>query len=883
MTVRRPSGRDQFPGENVARDEKYVLNYDSGALMIRVEQLRGWVETQADRLRPRAISWLARLRVLLALALRWLAAAWKAAQERLRPVAAAAGPQARRARAVLPQAASGALDGVLPAAARAMGAVRHQVEAGRDARGSARELRDSQGRRLRASAYALGPEGIKHGRRRVRAGTPHVAGSLLPAAVKIGLVVLVAGVGFLGSSSVYINYAADLPDAHQITSNPLPEDTMIYSADGTLLADVHHQNDPQHYYESLDQMGRWLPDATIAVEDSGFWTEPGIDVFAMGRAAFIDYRQKQAVQGASTITQQLVKVRLTGNEVSIDRKIREAVLAIQVEHTYTKRQILEQYLNSIDYGNHARGSLAASRVYFHKDTKDLDLAQASMLAGIPQSPFNNDPFAYWDHAKARQLEVLKAMVRTHKITQEQADEAYAEDLSPPQHMFNPTAQVLAAPAFVDWVEAQVADKYGTEALFGGGLRVQTTINMQLEAQAQKAVSDQVNTYRNLYRESQGAMTAIDPRTGAVMAMVGSANTGTQYNFAWRNPRSPGSSFKIYTYTAAIESGKYTMSTMIPDTPVTVVMGQGEPNYSPKNFDGSSHGTMQLQQAMGNSYNVPAVKVEMSIGVDRVADMAKRMGAPPFQAVYAADGSATWSNTGPSSSFGPSLTLGGYPETPLQMATGASVLGAQGVYHQPYGIASITASDGTQIFKADPNNGARQVLDPKVAYIMEQIMSNDANRSRAFGANSALTLPGRRVGAKTGTAEVFSDGWTVGYTPSLASAFWFGNPDYTLMVYGRDAIQTAAPAWHAFMMGALDTLNAPPDEWFSEPPGLGHANVGGQPVWLLPGTNANQPMPPLPGNVHSSGTACPPPGPNPNPNNGNNPNPNNQACPAKPNG
>src|SRR5947209_7338985 len=206
MTVRRPAGRDHFPAENVARDEKYVLNYDSGALMIRVEQVRGWVETQAERLRPRAALLLARLRVL-----------------------------------------------------------------------AARALRDSQGRRLRASAYALGPEGIKHGRRRARAGTPRLAGSLLPAAAKIGLVVLVAGFGFLASSSVYINYAADLPDAHQITSNPLPEDTMIYASDGTtLLADVHKPDDPQHYYESLDQMGKWLPDATIAIEDSGFWTEPGI-------------------------------------------------------------------------------------------------------------------------------------------------------------------------------------------------------------------------------------------------------------------------------------------------------------------------------------------------------------------------------------------------------------------------------------------------------------------------------------------------------------------------------------------------------------------------------------------------------------------------------
>jgi membrane peptidoglycan carboxypeptidase len=858
-----------------------VLNYDSGALMIRVEQVRGWVEAQAQRLRPGAVSFLGRVRVLLAIVLGWLATASTAANQRLRPMAAAAAPQARRARAVLPQAASGAFDGVMPAAVRAMGAVRHQVEAGRDARGTARELRDSHGRRLRASAYALGPEGIKHGRRRVRGGSPHVAGSLLPAAVKIGLVVLVAGFGFLASSSVYINYAADLPDAHQITSNPLPEDTMIYAADGTLLADVHKPDDPQHYYESLDQMGKWLPDATIAIEDSGFWTEPGIDVFAMGRAAWIDWRQKQAVQGASTITQQLVKVRLTGNEVSIDRKIREAVLAVQVEHTYTKRQILEQYLNSIDYGNHARGSLAAARVYFHKDTKDLDLAQASMLAGLPQSPFNNDPFTYWDHAKARQLEVLKAMVRTHKITQEQAEEAYAEDVSPPTHMFSPTTQVLGAPAFVDWVETKIASKYGTEALFGGGLHVQTTINMQLQAEAQKAVSDQINAYGRLYRESQGAMTAIDPRTGAVLAMVGSANSGTQYNFAWNVPRSPGSSFKIYTYTAAIESGKYTMATMIPDTPVSITCGQGCPTYAPKNFDGGYHGTLQLQQAMGNSYNVPAVKVEMTLGVDRVVDTARRMGAPPFQPHYAADGSVTFKNDDPASTFGPSLTLGGYPETPLQMATGASVLGAQGVYHEPYGIASIMASDGTQIFKADPNNGARQVLDPKVAYIMEQIMSNDDNRTRAFGRGSDLTLPGRRVGAKTGTAEVFSDGWTVGYTPSLASAFWFGNPDYTLMAFGRDAIQTAAPAWHAFMVSALNTLAAPPGEWYAEPPGLGHATVGGQPVWLLPGTNANQPMPALPSNVHSSTTAPCPPGQNPN--NGNNQNQNNPACQPKPTG
>ena len=834
--------------------------------MIRVERVRVWMESQADRARPGLASLKARLRVLLAVVVPRLRGASEvtgdrlrgasvATSDRLRPVLATLEPQAKRARSALPRAASSALDGMLPAAAGIVGAVRHQVEAGRDTRPTPRDLRDSQGRRLRASAYAFGPDGPRHGRRRVKPGAPHVAGSLIPAAVKVGLVVLIAGFGFLASSSAYINYAADLPDAHTITSVPLDEDTLIYAGDGTVLADLHKQDSPQHYYESLDQMGKWLPDATIAIEDSGFWTEPGIDVLAMGRAAWIDWRSKQAVQGASTITQQLVKLRLTGNEPSIDRKIKEAVLAIQVEHTYTKRQILEEYLNSVDYANHARGTLAAARVYFHKDTKDLDLAQASMLGGIPQSPLYNNPFAHWDQAKSRQNQVLQAMVRTHRITQEQADEAFAEDLSPPDHMFGPYPQELdATKTFAHWVEQQVSAKYGEQALLGGGLRIKTTINMQLQAEAQKAIVDQVDFGRYRYRESQGAMTAIDPRTGAVVAMVSSADPtakGGAYDFAWNVPRSPGSSMKMYTYTAAIESGKYTMSTMIPDTPISIVMGQGEPNYEPKNYDRGYHGTLQLQQAMGNSYNVPAVKVEMTLGVPRVVDMARRMGAPPLVPHFQADGSAQFTNDDPTSTFGPSLTLGGYGETPLQMATGASVLGAQGAYHQPFGITSISASDGTEIFKADPNKGAHQVLDPKVAYIMEQIMSNDANRTKAFGANSALTLPGRRVAAKTGTAETFSDGWTVGYTPSLAAAFWFGNPDYTLMAYNADAIQTAAPAWHAFMQAALDTLKAPGDEWFAEPPGLGHANVGGEPVWLLPNTSPNQPMPPLPSNVRTS--------------------------------
>jgi len=401
---------------------------------------------------------------------------------------------------------------------------------------------------------------------------PILAGGWLPAGIKLFLVFLIAGGTFLGSSSAYINFAADLPDAHAIAAQPLPEDTHIYAADGkTLMADLHLEG-VQHYYEPLSQSGKLLPEATIAIEDANFYHEPGIDMQGMVRAAWVNYREHRTAQGASTITQQLVKLRLLDSSVTIDRKVKEAVLALQVEHTYSKQQILEQYLNTVHFGNNAQGSLAASRIYFHKETKDLDLAQASMLAGIPQSPLYNSPINNWDRAKTRQREVLDAMVRNHYVTRDQADLAYAEDLRPPQHMFTPTPQVLMAPGFTYWVIDQLTAKYGQKAVLGGGLNVVTTLNPTLQALAEKAIVDNVriNGYRGF---SQGALVSLDPHTGAVVAMVGAADTsqnGGQYNMALQ-VRNPGSSFKVFTYTAAIASGK----------PLVTVVTVGESGVSPK--------------------------------------------------------------------------------------------------------------------------------------------------------------------------------------------------------------------------------------------------------------------------------------------------------------
>lgn len=751
------------------------------------------------------------------------------------------GLQEARLRRALPSRA--ALEEVGRLGADLLAALRREVDEARASRPRPAPLRDAKGRRLRASAHRIGAPGGFGPRQGGGNLPPHRRGSVLSPVLKAGVVCLVGALAFLGSSFAYIDFTAALPDVHAITAEPLPEDTIIYAADGSVLADLHPEG-IQHYYQPLSAMGRWLPEATVATEDANFWNEPGIDPAGIARAAWVDWRHRQPVQGASTITQQLVKLRLTGNQPTFERKLKEAILALQLEHTYTKQQILEQYLNTIHYSNNAQGSLAAARIYFRRDTKDLDLAQAAMLAGIPQSPFYNDPFTHWENAKARQREVLQAMVHSGYISQEQADRAYAEDLRPPAHMFKAGPQVLAAPGFVEWVTQQLVQRFGQKTTLGGGLRVHTTLDPRLQAIAENAVVGNVNNNRDK-GVTQGAMVAIDPRTGAVLAMVGSdpSGPGHEFDFAVWPPRNPGSSMKLWTYTAAIESGKYTMVTPVVDSPIAINAPGQEPNYRPQNYDGRFHGVCEVQKCLGNSLNVPAVKVEISTGIERVVDVARRVGAPPWfpdpssPSGYRSDVPAFW--------YGASLTLGGYGETPLQQATGAATLAALGVYHQPYGIAYITTADGRLVFKADPARTAKQVVDPRVAFIMATMLSDDNNRAMIFGRGSALTLPNRRVAAKTGTTDDFKDAWTVGFTPSLASAFWFGDPQWRPMQRGFDAVYAAAPAWHVFMDQALNTMGANPSEWFAPPAGLTQMSWGGRTLYLLPGTAPWQAPPPLP--------------------------------------
>ncbi len=679
------------------------------------------------------------------------------------------------------------------------------------------------------------PNGIRR-----RASAPKVLSKgkiSRPAGWVVRLVVLlvVAIPSLIITSPGYVAFADKLPDPSQVATT-VPEDTLIYAADNqTLLADLHPPG-YQSYFEPLSEMGTLLPEAVISIEDRNFYDEPGIDPQGIVRASVVDLQSHSTAQGASTITQQLVKLRLVGNETTLDRKMREALLAFEIERRYTKAQILEWYLNSVFFANTAWGTAAGSKVYFHTQTKDLDLAQASMLAGIIRGPTLYNPLVNWTSAKQRQKTVLDAMIRDGKITAADAAKAFAEDLSPPKHMFMPENHVVA-PSFVRYVTGLLLSKYGSDITYTGGLRVITTLNPALQTLGQRVVTDNITAlrYRNV---TQGALVAVDPTTGAIVTMVGSANPsayGGQYNLAVWPPRNPGSSMKIYTYTAAIASGKFTMTTPVVDSKFSYRDPASGEVYAPHNYDGKYHGTCQLQACMGNSLNIPAVKVELGIGVSAVVQMARSMGAPPYQLHgYDANGNPNYTTDDPLNTFGPSLTLGGYGETPLQMATGASVLATQGLLRRPYGINVITR--GAQLVYMHEQDPGTRVLDARVAFIMQAIMSNDNNRAMIFGRNSLLTLRGRHVGVKTGTSDSFADAWTVGYTPHLVTAVWGGNADWRVkMTKNSDSYYIAAPMWHSFMQQALDTMGRG-DEWYTEPAGLTNATCKGQPVYFLPGTS-----------------------------------------------
>lgn len=607
----------------------------------------------------------------------------------------------------------------------------------------------------------------------------------------------------------YAWIASDLPYPDEMdTLKSNFQSTRFYDREGNLLHETFDPNAGRRVEVPLDRISPYLIQATVSTEDANFYEHSGVDPVALARAVYYAVLEREFVSGASTIPQQLVKMLFLSPERSWQRKIKEAILATEVSRTYTKDQILQIYLNEVYYGNLAYGINAATETYFGKSPSDLTLAEAALLAGLPQLPAYYDPYTYPDRAKNRQAVVLGLMVESNLITPQQADEAWLEPLN-----YVPLSYEFDSPHFVLYVRQQLEELFRQQGLEKAGLKITTSLNPQLQDLAEQVVSEQVATLvaRNV---SNGALVALEPDTGQILALVGSADFDNveidgQVNMAVA-PRQPGSSIKPFVYLAAFEQQNWTPGTLIADIEQEFPDGANPP-YVPTNYDMREHGMVTVRSALANSYNIPAVRALQTVTLPEFLNVARRLGITTL--------------TRPD--YGLSLSLGG-GEVPLLEMTGAfAVLANNGVRQPPVAILKIEDNTGNVICDVATDipcrfgggSSGEQVIDPGHAYLLTAILSDNAARTPAFGANSALNL-GRPAAAKTGTTNDYRDSLTVGYTPQLVAGVWVGNTDNSPMdqVAGSSG---AALVWNRFMNAALANT---PVENFAPPPGIENVEI-----------------------------------------------------------
>jgi 1A family penicillin-binding protein len=587
-----------------------------------------------------------------------------------------------------------------------------------------------------------------------------------------------------GLAAGYVAIAADLPSPEALRAQSAGfVSTQIYDRNGRLLYEIMDPSGGRRILVPYEQISPHLINATVATEDARFWHHPGVDPIGIVRAVFQNVKGGGIVSGASTIPQILVRNVLLSpeerTEQTLLRKIREAVLASEVSRRYSKREILEIYLNEVNFGNLAYGIEAAAETYFGKKAGDLTLAEAALLAGLPQAPAYWDPYTNLEGAKRRQAVVLDLMVEASYISQAEADAAKAEPLN-----FQSRQLDVQAPHFVTWVQQLLEQKYGADVLYRSGLRVTTTLDSRLQAIAQEEAQATLTKLQD-YHVTNAALVALKPDTGEVLAMLGSADFNNpdidgQVNVALR-PRQPGSSIKPINYVTAFEKG-WTPATMIWDVTTQWQGAAGEP-YIPKNYDGKEHGPVLVRQALAQSLNIPAVKTLEFVGLPAMLDTAHRMGIASLNR----------------NDYGLSLTLGGGEVTLLELAGAYAVFANGGKRVPPVAILRIEDATGRIIEEYQPP-APEQVISPQHAYLITDILADNQARAPMFGANSALKLS-RPAAAKTGTTDDWRDGWTMGYTPDLVAGVWVGNADNTPMK-GTSGSAGAAPIWHHFMERAL---------------------------------------------------------------------------------
>lgn len=607
-------------------------------------------------------------------------------------------------------------------------------------------------------------------------------------------------VGIVVFVILFIWYGRDLPTPGKLINNSLAQSTRIYDRNGILLYSVY-QNENRVYVQ-LKDIPKNLQNATIAVEDRTFYQNSGFSVRGYLRA-FLGIITLKGISGGSTLTQQLVKnVLLADTSQTLQRKIKELILAIQVDKRYSKDQILEMYLNDVGYGGANVGVEAASESYFGKHVKDLDLGQSAFLAGLPQGPSIYSPFSGHTYYLARTQEVLDAMRDNGFITQSQDSAAYSEIKNT---QFSDTDRSIKAPHWVMLVKQQLASQFGEQAVENGGLQVTTTLDYTIQSQAEKIVKTEIGGLKE-YHVANGAAVVMDPKTGQILSMVGNTDyfdtsIDGNYNDAIAN-RQPGSSLKPVMYATAFEKG-YTPATEVMDVQTDFPTGDPtNPTYSPVNYDGKFHGPIQLRFALGNSMNIPAVKMLARVGIKDVMTNAFNMGIH------------NWEPTAENmQNVGLSLVLGGRETTLLDETTAYSVFANQGVKHDPVYLLKVTDSKGNVLYQDHPQPGVK-VMPPEITFLISHVLLDNNARTMEFGPNSYLVVPGKTVSVKTGTTDSKKDNWTIGYTPSYVVGVWVGNNDDTPMNQAIASGETgASPIWEKIMSAVL---KGKPDEQPQKP-------------------------------------------------------------------
>lgn len=645
-----------------------------------------------------------------------------------------------------------------------------------------------------------------------------------------------AAAGYLGWSAL----TADLPSPDRFEALEF-QTTKIYDRNWVLLSEVtdpatgwrtaisyeelmdhirQQQNDPNKPHRA------WIIDATIAAEDQTFWTNPGVEPRAILRSLVFNL-SGESTSGASTITQQLVRMlypETIGTERTYRRKIREAIMAIRFTQRYSKQEILMMYLNNVYYGNRAYGIDAAAQAYFNKFAWELTLAEASMLAGLPQAPSVYDPTKNFELAKARQRYVLDRMVELGMITRAEADEAFAEPLYPQSR----EGRYNKAPHFVNFVLDYLETKYGPAAVYRGGLMVRTTLDLSAQQAAEEIVKRRVQQLAP-YRVDNGALVAMLPWSGEIIAMVGSADfyddtIDGQFNVTTAE-RQPGSAIKPITYLTAFEKAGWYPGTIVFDyAKVWNIPGFGR--YAPKNATGQHFGAITVREALANSLNIPALQAIEVVGVPAMIDMAHRLGIK----------TGFWRDP---SYYGLSITLGGGEVSLLELTNAYATIANNGKYVPYNPVLEIIAPGNNRIYQLDRAKTleqAPQVVRAEYAYLITHILSDNKARALIFGLNNPLVLPeldNRPVAAKTGTSEDARDLWTVGYTTDVVVGVWVGRTD-NQPTRGLDGISSAALIWHDFMVKVhqdpqlAKTLLGPDGQpipvEFQRPPGIVEVQV-----------------------------------------------------------